>query len=203
MTNEINGQKWMPWVLGGMAILLLAVVYLFKVAVFSGNTVKIAYVKSDVILAQYIPAQAVQRQLQSESSHAQRELEGRYSELQEMNKDLQRKSQVLTSQALAPQMSAFQQKQNEFMQLQESHQQALQQKQSELLGPIFQDISNFITKYGRDHGYTMILGTPVDGVLVYGDPAADLTDIIVAEMNTKVPPSMPVPMPSLQDSTKK
>lgn len=201
MTSESGGQKWMPIMLGAMGVMVLAIAYLFKVAVFDGKGGKIGVVKTDVVLNQYRPAIAVQQRLDTETASAQRELEGRYRELQNMDAELQRKSKVLTSQALAPQINALQEKQNEFLQLQQLHQQSLQQKQAQFLSPIVEDIRNFINKYGRDNGYTILLGVTNEGGLLYGDPAVDITDIIVAELNAKVPPSMPVPM--LQDTTKK
>lgn len=206
MSNETNNEKTTNLLYGTLAIAglaLIAVIYLLAVR-FNGGDVKIGYVKSDVLLAQYKPAMAVQQRMQLESAQAQQELEGRYKELQAMDADLQKKSQVLTQQALAPQIERFQKKQNEFYQIQQGHQQQLQQKQAQLLEPIFQDISNFINKYGKDHGFTVVLGTPMEGLVVYGDPAADLTETILTELNAKVPPTMPTPFENAKgDSAKK
>lgn len=206
MSNEMSNDKMTKLTYAFFAaagLSLIAVIYLLSVQ-FGHGSVKIGYVKSDVLLAQYKPAMSVQQRMQLESVGAQKELEGRYKELQDMDADLQNKLKVLTQQALAPQIEKFQKKQNEFYQLQQGHQQALQQKQAQLLEPIFQDISNFINKYGKDHGYTVILGTPMEGLVVYGDSGADLTDTILTELNAKVPPTMPVPFETGKaDSTKK
>lgn len=206
MSNEMSNDKMTKLTYAFFAaagLSLIAVIYLLSLQFGHGN-IKIGYVKSDVLLAQYKPAMAVQQRMQMESAGAQQELKGRYEELQAMDADLQKKLQVLTQQALAPQIEKFQKKQNEFYQLQQGHQQALQQKQSQLLEPIFQDISNFINKYGKDHGFTVILGTPMEGLVVYGDAGADLTETILTELNAKVPPTMPVPFDSgKQDSSKK
>ncbi|MBL7959713.1 OmpH family outer membrane protein [bacterium] len=206
MSNEMSNDKMTKLTYAFFAaagLSLIAVIYLLSVQ-FGHGSVKIGYVKSDVLLAQYKPAMSVQQRMQLESVGAQKELEGRYKELQDMDADLQNKLKVLTQQALAPQIEKFQKKQNEFYQLQQGHQQALQQKQAQLLEPIFQDISNFINKYGKDHGYTVILGTPMEGLVVYGDSGADLTDTILTELNAKVPPTMPVPFETGKaDSAKK
>ncbi|KAB2878096.1 OmpH family outer membrane protein [bacterium] len=206
MSNEMSNDKMTKLTYAFFAaagLSLIAVIYLLSVQ-FGHGGVKIGYVKSDVLLAQYKPAMAVQQRMQLESVGAQKELEGRYKELQAMDTDLQNKLKVLTQQALAPQIERFQKKQNEFYQLQQGHQQALQQKQAQLLEPIFQDISNFINKYGKDHGFTVILGTPMEGLVVYGDSGADLTDTILTELNAKVPPTMPVPFDTgSADSAKK
>ncbi len=174
--------------LAGSAYLLITIR-----AIESRGSAKVGYVKSDALLGQYKPAMAVQRRIDEESATAQKDLQSRYAELQAMDADLKKKSEVLTTQALAPQIDRFQKKQSEFYQLQQSLQQNVSQRQSQLLEPIFQDVSTFINKYGKDHGYTVILGTPVQGLLVYGDPVSDLTETILNEMNSKVPPTIPVP----------
>ena len=206
MSNEMPNDKTTNLTYAFFAaagLSLIAVIYLLTVQFGHGN-VKIGFVKSDVLLAQYKPAMAVNQRMQMESAQAQQELEGRYKELQSMDADLQNKLKVLTQQALAPQIEKFQKKQNEFYQIQQGHQQQLQQRQAQLLEPIFQDISNFINKYGKDHGFTVILGTPMEGLVVYGDAGADLTETILTELNAKVPPSVPAPFNSgTPDSTKK
>lgn len=153
MSNEMPNDKTTNLTYAFFAaagLSLIAVIYLLTVQFGHGN-VKIGFVKSDVLLAQYKPAMAVNQRMQMESAQAQQELEGRYKELQTMDADLQNKLKVLTQQALAPQIEKFQKKQNEFYQIQQGHQQQLQQRQAQLLEPIFQDISNFINKYGKDH----------------------------------------------------
>jgi outer membrane protein len=202
--SEEQMKKIIYGVAGACVLLVAATAFLFfKVrALDSRGGAKIGYVKSDALLGQYKPAMAVQQKIQMESAEAQKDLEGRYKELQVMDADLKKKSEVLTAQALAPQVEKFQKKQNEFYQLQQATQQGMQQKQSQLLEPIFQDISTFINKYGKDNGYTIILGTPVEGLLVYGETAADLTEVILNELNSKVPPTIPVPF-STRDTSKK
>lgn len=211
MTEEnIKTEQNLPiksWLVGLTAstIILLAIsVYLLIATSGTDKSgMKIGYIRSEQVLQQYKPAIAVQQQLQKETEEAQKDLEKRYNELQVMDADIKKKSAVLTMQALSPQIEKMQRKQNEFLQLQQSLQQQMSRKQAELLEPIFQDISNFINKYGRDNGYMLILGTPVEGMIVYGDPGKDLTDIIVTELNSRVPPSLPYSAPSEKDSLKK
>jgi outer membrane protein len=193
-----NETAYLRKLVYGLAVVLLLVLagsifLFFKVQNVESARTRIGFVHSDQLLSQYKPAMAVQQQLQQETADAQRDLEVRYKELQAIDAELAKKSKVLTMEALSPQVERFQRKQNEFLQLQQSLQQQVSKKQADLLAPIFQDIGNFITKYGKDHGYTVILGTPVDGLLIYGDSAADLTETILAELNARVPPTLPVP----------
>ena len=185
------------------ALLLIGMIILFvKVTSLEKGGSKVGFIKSDALLAQYKPALAIQQKLQEETAPFQADLQKRYAELQTIGEELEKKSKVLSSAAMAPQMESFQRKQSEFYQLQQSLQQQVNQKQSQLMEPIFQDISTFIQKYGKDNGYTVILGTPVEGLIVYGETGQDLTETLLNELNSKVPPSMPVPF-SGKDTTKK
>ncbi len=190
--------------IGIAGVSLLLTIFLFvKQNDLEKRGSKIGYIKSELILTQYKPAMAIKQKLDEELTDVKADLEKRGRELEAMGSDLEKKSKVLSNAALAPQMEVFQRKQNEYYQLQQAAQQSVNQKQAQLLEPIFQDISTFINKYGKDNGYTVILGSPVEGIVVYGDAGHDLTDIIVNELNSKVPPSMPVPFNSTKDSTKK
>ncbi len=201
-----TSTKWLISLSVISGLLLIAVVFLFIRTndVASRPALKLGYVRSETLLTQYKPAIAVQQKIQQETAGAQKDLEKRYKDLQAMDADIKKKSEVLTMQALAPQIEKLQRKQNEFLQLQQSIQQTVSQKQAELLEPIFKDISDFINKYGRDNGYSLIMGTPVEGIIVYGDPAQDLTEVILSELNARVPPTLPVPYnPAISDTTNK
>ncbi len=189
---------------GIAALAIILSVFLFtKMSGLEKGISKVGFIKSDIILSQYKPAMAIRQRLDEEMGDVKADLDKRGRELESMSADLEQKSKVLSSSAIQPQVAVFQRKQQEFYQLQQQAQQAVNQKQGQLLEPVFQDISTFINKYGKDNGYAVILGTPMEGVVVYGDAGHDLTDIILNEMNSKVPPSMPVPFNNSRDSTKK
>jgi len=207
MENALDGKlKNILYAVTAVSVVLLAssVYLLIRVNELSKYPkTRVGYVKSDVLLAQYKPAIAIQQRLQQETADAQKDLEKRYKELQALDEDIKKKSEVLSTSALAPHIQKMQTKQNEFLQIQQGVQQNVQQKQAQLLEPVFQDISNYITKYGKDNGYTMIFGTPVEGMVIYGDPGQDLTDILISELNSRVPVSVPIPLNPAADSSKK
>jgi len=197
-----SDRKWLV-VIGVVGLLALGVAAFAVIRIQLMNPVKVGYIRSESLLGQYKPVIAIQQKLQEETAEVQKDLEKRYKELEAMDAELKKKSAVLTVQALAPQIQHMQTKQNEFLQLQQNVQNQVGEKQSKLMEPILQDINTFVTKYGKDKGYTMIFGMPVQGMIVYGDPAEDLTDIIAAELNARVPVSVPVPYNPSADTTKK
>lgn len=202
--SETSGQSGRKWIMivGVVALLSLVGAAYAVVQLHTATPVRIGYIRSEALLAQYKPVIAIQKKLQEETAGVQQDLEKRYKELEAMDADLKKKSEVLTMQALAPQIQRLQSKQNEFLQLQQNVQAQVGEKQAQLMEPILQDINSFVTKYGKDNGYTMIFGMPIQGMIVYGDPAEDLTDVIAAELNARVPISVPVPYNTGTDTTK-
>jgi outer membrane protein len=202
--SETSGQPDRKWIMivGVVALLSLAGGAYAVVRLHTATPVRIGYIRSEALLAQYKPVIAIQKKLQEETVGVQQDLEKRYKELEAMDAEIKKKSEVLTMQALAPQIQRLQSKQNEFLQLQQNVQAQVGEKQAQLMEPILQDINTFVTKYGKDNGYTMIFGMPIQGMIVYGDPAEDLTDVIAAELNARVPVSVPVPYNTGTDTTK-
>ncbi len=202
--SETSGQPNRKWIMivGVVALLSLVGGAYAVVRLHTATPVRIGYIRSEALLAQYKPVIAIQKKLQEETVDVQQDLEKRYKELEAMDAEIKKKSEVLTIQALAPQIQRLQSKQNEFLQLQQNVQAQVGEKQAQLMEPILQDINTFVTKYGKDNGYTMIFGMPIQGMIVYGDPAEDLTDVIAAELNARVPVSVPVPYHTGTDTTK-
>lgn len=200
-TSEPIDRKWIM-IVGVVALLSLGAAAYAVVRLHTADPVRIGYIRSESLLGQYKPVIAIQKKLQEETAGVQKDLETRYKELETMDAEIKKKSEVLTVQALAPQIQRLQTKQNEFLQLQQNVQTQVGEKQAQLMEPILQDINTFVTKYGKDNGYTMIFGMPIQGMIVYGDPAEDLTDVIAAELNARVPVSVPVPYNVGTDTTK-
>lgn len=204
-TNVGPDKKWTN-LFGVVSVLALAgAIYsvIMVTMIHQRPAVKVGYIRSEALLSQYTPVIELQQRLQDETAGAQQDLEKRYKELEAMDADIKKKSEVLTMQALAPQIQRLQTKQNEFLQLQQNVQNQIAEKQNKALEPILQRINSFVTKYGKENGYTMIFGMPVPGMIVYGDPGEDLTDIIAAELNAQTPVNIPSPFQTKSDSTKK
>ena len=51
----------------------------------------------------------------------------------------------------------------------------LSEYESGLLDPVFETINKAVDEYGKEHGYSMILGAADDGNILYGDEALDIT----------------------------
>ncbi len=58
-------------------------------------------------------------------------------------------------------------------------------RNKELTEPIVEKINGIIDIYAREEGYTLVLDSS-QGVIVYADKEIDITDIIIARLDTQM-----------------
>ncbi|HBS88497.1 MAG TPA: hypothetical protein DEA97_18200 [Bacteroidales bacterium] len=57
------------------------------------------------------------------------------------------------------------------------------EEEEKMMSGVLNQINSFILQYGKDKGYTIIMGTVNEGNILYGEDAIDLTDEILTELN--------------------
>src|SRR5690606_27101083 len=78
----------------------------------------------------------------------------------------------------------LQQLQQNLQQLQEDAQLTIQQKQAELMEPVFKQVSDAIQAVAKGNGFNLILSGGVSGldVVLYGDEQLDVSDLVLRKM---------------------
>lgn len=194
-SGEKSGDKKISYLLVS-AIFLLTLASAFSIykilQLDSRPAQKIGYVRSEALVMKYRGAIEINKQMQLEGQGYQKTISDMEGELMALEKDIQKKSAVLSQVALQPQVARFQKKQQEYMEYAQAAQNQMMRRQNELLQPVLDEISFKIEKYGKQNGYSLILGTPVSGLIIYGDVGEDLTDIIAEELNRSLPAELPV-----------
>jgi outer membrane protein len=103
---------------------------------------------------------------------------------------------VTQYQTQAEQMSESEKKElyDKIMQLQQSigqqqqmASQGLQQRKGKELDSMVNIVKTFIKDYGKSNGYSYIFGSNDAGNILYGSEQKDLSDEIIAELNSKYP----------------
>jgi outer membrane protein len=86
---------------------------------------------------------------------------------------------------------------------------AIQQKaverEKELMDPVIRKINTFLESWGKEHGFSLILGTMSGGNILQASPKLNLTSEIVKDLNAayqSAPQTSPLPKPA-PDSVKK
>ncbi|MCK4715528.1 MAG: OmpH family outer membrane protein [Candidatus Marinimicrobia bacterium] len=161
---------------------MLLVVSTFNVAV--AQQMKIAYVNSDRILAEFDEAKEAQSKLDIEAKKLENEYRGMLTTLDSLSRDYERQKMIMSE-------TRRQTKENEISQLQQSIQRyqveklgpegEIYRKQAELVGPVLEKIKSVIEKVGKENEYDYIFDT-VAGNILYAEPVHDLTDKVLYEL---------------------
>jgi len=167
-------------------IFMLAVMLLISAPSF-GQKLKIGYVHSQKVLADYKEAQDAQTKL--DEINRQWETEG-----MEMQQRLQQLREQYDAQSLLLSEAKKKEKQQEieglYLQLQKFQRDKwdpqageILKKQAELIQPILDKINEVIKKIGEDEKFDYIFDTANGGILHAGADQPDLTDRVLEELN--------------------
>jgi outer membrane protein len=148
---------------------------------------KIGYVNSQAVLAQYQPAIDAQKQLEAEAAKWAQELSAMENEIRGVQDRLEQQSLMLSDvkkeelqQEIQNKMMQYQQFQNEKW----GDQGEFARRRAELLQPIIDKINTVIQSVGDSGSYDYIFDT-VAGNLLYAQDKYDITEAIITELNKK------------------
>ena len=150
---------------------------------------KIGYVDSQRILAQYQEAVDAQNQLEQIRNQYQSEYEAKVKEYQQLAQEIESQSLLLSEEKKKEKLQQLQEKatdidQYKFEKLNPDGGE-FYKKNQELFKPIIDKINNIIHKIGTDEEYDLILDAS-SGALLHALPKYDLTSRILDELNKGV-----------------
>lgn len=149
---------------------------------------KFAYVDTNYILENIPAYKAAQEQLDQLSAQYQKELESMHSELDQMYKDFQSESVLLSEEMKRKREDVIISKEKAYKDLQRKYfgrDGDLFKKRQGLIKPIQDDIFNAIQGIAAEGNYAVIFDK-ADGVtLMYTNPKFDLSDQVLAKLGYK------------------
>lgn len=176
-------------------ILLIAVAVLFYLhfagkspSVSSGSSsvptdIKIAYITSDSVLKHYAYLDVNRKILEGKSKKLGQELQNRAQGLQNEIANYQRSANNLTlSQAKALEEDLGKKQQNLQM-YQQSLEQQMAGEEAKLNKELYDRITNFLKKYGKEKGLQVVLKYDVSSDVLYGVEGLDITNDVLKGLN--------------------
>jgi len=167
-----------------IATILFGFLIVAGIANVAHAEIRIGYVNSDRILSEYDDAKEAQSKLDVEARKLENEYRELLTQLDSLSQEFDRQKMIMSE-------SRRQEKEQEIANLQTTIQGfqvnkmgpegEIYQKQAELVGPVLEKIKRVIAKVGKDNKYDYILDT-VAGNVLYADPAHDLTDKVIYEL---------------------
>jgi len=167
---------------------LVLIFLLFAVSVGYGFAQKYAFVDTEYILGNIPAYKAAQEQLDQLSAQYQKELESMHTELDQMYKDFQSESVLLSDDMKRKREDVIVTKEKEYKDLQRKYfgrDGDLFKKRQGLVKPIQDDIFNAIQGISTEGNYAIIFDKANGITLIYTNPKFDLSDQVLAKLGYK------------------
>ncbi len=149
---------------------------------------KFAYVDTEYILENIPSYKAAQEQLDQLSGQYQKELESMHTELDQMYKDFQSESVLLSEEMKRKREDVIVSKEKEYKELQRKYfgrEGDLYKKRQGLVKPIQDDVFNAIQEISNEGGYAVIFDKAGSVSLIYTNPKFDLSDQVLGKLGYK------------------
>lgn len=170
-----------------MKKIMAAIVALFMTVGL--NAQKFAYVDSQYILDNIPDYKSAQAQLDKYSLQWQKEIEGKFDELDKLYKNFQADAILLTEEMRKKREDEIIDKEKQAKELQKSRfgkDGDLFKKRNELVKPIQDKVYNALKDYATTKNYAVIFDKSSDLTILYANPKYDISDEILDEMGFKV-----------------
>lgn len=168
-------------------VLFISLIMLFIAGPGFGQALKIGYVYSQKILADYKEAQDAQRKLDEFIQQWENEGLEMQQKFQQLREQFEAQSLLLSE---AKKREKEQEMQNLYLQLQKFQQDKFNpqsgevlKKQQELTQPVLDKINNVIKKIGDEDKFDLIFDISNGGIVYASENQIDLTDRVLAELN--------------------
>lgn len=151
--------------------------------VFPTEGLRVAWVNMDSLLKGYDFYFAMQREMETLTAEAEKEIAAKAAQLQKRDEKLRidmEKGLVTRSEA-QQQAQELAQDQTRYLQLQESKRRQLEEEEQVRLRRVQESIDVFIRKYNQEHGFHYILSVG----LLYADPALSVTSDVLRGLNAE------------------
>ena len=143
----------------------------------SAEGLKIGYVNLAKIFDGYERTKASEGDLEKQGKQKDAELQGRLNELKKLREGLE----LLNDQAREAKTREIEQKSDDLQRFKNTTLRELGRERQKLADSILQDIQRVIIEYAKTNGFSLILQQ--DKVVLYGQPAYDVTDEVLKALN--------------------
>jgi len=167
-------------------LIVIAGIMLFATATTFAQ--KFGFVDTDYILQNIPSYKAAQEQLDQLSAQYQKELESMHSELDQMYKNFQSESVLLSDEMKRKREDVIITKEKEYKELQRKYfgpEGDLFKKRQGLIKPIQDDVFNAIQEISNEGSYAVIFDKANGLTLIYTNPKFDLSDQVLTKLGYK------------------
>lgn len=147
---------------------------IFSIYQFNGSP-KIAYVESNVLLAEYSESKEAREEINTKIEEWQANINTLNGELETLNTELVENAEGWSTSKREEHLGKMQQKQQELGRYNAAVNKKASELETELMEPIYASINSRMKAFGKEKGYKIVFGTVQGGNILYGDEAVNVT----------------------------
>jgi outer membrane protein len=147
----------------------------------------IAYVELDTVIAHFEMAKDKTAVLEEKTKNSEAELNSKSQAFDRDVRDYQNKAQkgLITRATAAEMEQTLAQQQQNLIALRDQMASNLNDESIVAQRQVLDYINQYLIEYNADHGYQYILAKQFPGPILYSDTSMDITDEVIAGLNTK------------------
>ena len=151
-------------------------------SVNAADVAKIGVANLQRVLETSSPGKSAQEKIKQQKDKMEQELKQKGGEIEELRKQLERESMVMSKEKREEKEREVRIKLNDFKSLQKRYRTQLQDLEKKLVNAMLKDVSDLVEEIGKKEGYLLIINNT--GVM-YSPGSIDITDRLIKELNAR------------------
>jgi outer membrane protein len=151
-------------------------------SVNAADVAKIGVANLQRVLETSNPGKSAQEEIKQQKDKMEQELKQKGGEIEELRKQLERESMVMSKEKREEKEREVRIKLNDFKSLQKRYRTQLQALEKKLVNAMLKDVSALVEEIGKKEGYLLIINNT--GVM-YSPGSIDITDRLIKELNAR------------------
>jgi len=171
-------------------LVLLAVFGLITFASQAQTATKVGYADPDYILSQMPEAKQIDAELKSMEAQLKGQIEAKIKKFQTELADYQKNGGAMIDAVRQNTERELTQQQQNIEKLQQDAQTTIQNKNTQMMTPVYDKVGKAIEAVAKENGYSFILNQQIGGldVILYGDDKMDISELVLKHMGVTVAP---------------
>jgi outer membrane protein len=153
-------------------------------------TTKVGYADVDYIFSQMPEAKQIEAELKSLETQLKGQIEAKIKKFQTELADYQKNGQAMIDAVRQNTERELTQQQQNIEKLQQDAQTTIQNKNTQMMTPVYDKVGKSIEAVAKENGFSFILNQQIGGldVILYGDEKMDISDLVLKKMGVTVAP---------------
>ncbi len=178
-------------------LVLLAVFGLITFASQAQTATKVGYADVDYIFSQMPEAKQIEAELKSMEAQLKGQIEAKIKKFQTELADYQKNGAAMIDAVRQNTERELTQQQQNIEKLQQDAQTTIQNKNTQMMTPVYDKVGKAIEAVAKENGFSFILNQQIGGldVILYGDDKMDISDLVLKHMGVTIAPKPTATVP--------